>query len=69
MNAKAMPDWWPLCPVCSGPIERIEWTAKPGADETLVRLICHGKQDWQIVPGHQAANGSMLLAAFAPRAA
>ncbi len=63
MTTPAMPKWWPTCPVCQAPIERIETT------DLLVRFVCHGKQDWIVVPGHQAASASTFQAAFQKRAA
>ena len=64
-----MPPWWPTCPACHGPIERIETTAKPDSDEALIRWICHGKQDWVVVPQQRAANGELLASGFRERAA
>ena len=64
-----MPDWYPLCPVCRGPIERVEFTAKPDSSDILVRWVCHGKQDWVVVPAQQAANGALIASGFRERAA
>ena len=69
MTTSAMPKWWPDCPVCQAPIERVEITAKPETTDLMVRFVCHGKQDWIVVPRHQAASASTLNAAFQTRAA
>ena len=64
-----MPDWYPTCPLCRGPIERVEFSAKPGSADMLVRWVCHGKQDWMVVPAHQAASGAVIASGFRERAA
>ena len=69
MTAPAMPAWWPRCPVCQAPVERIETTAKPETTDLMVRFICHGKQDWVVAPRHQAASADVLGSAFQKRAA
>ena len=65
----AMPGWWPECGVCGTPVERLEMTAKPGTTDLMVRFVCHGKQDWVVVPRQRAASASTLGTAFRERAA
>ena len=69
MSTPALPAWWPQCPICGGPIACIETTVKPDSDDALIRWICHGKQDWVIVPVQRAGNGEVLASGFRERAA
>lgn len=37
-----LPKWWPGCPRCNRPVDRLEFTCDPGSHHVRVSIVCHG---------------------------
>ena len=54
--AVRLPTWWPGCPRCNAPVERLEFTGDPGSHHVRVSVVCHGAPGRPIQWGSAASS-------------